>query len=165
MKIVYQTNAAGLFVGEVLADESPLEPGAWLIPGGCSEEPPPQVGDGEVARLIDGAWVVEAVPAAPTSAEPDPIPASITRRQCAAEMFARGMITGAEAVAMTATATPPAMIEAELSALSEPDQTFARIDFAAGSYARGNTLLVGLMTALGETTETIDSFFRFAALR
>lgn len=40
-KIVYQTNHLGLYVGPVEAEESPLEPGVFLIPGGCVERPPP----------------------------------------------------------------------------------------------------------------------------
>jgi hypothetical protein len=40
-KIVYQTNYHGLYVGPVVAEESPLEPGVFLVPGGCVELPPP----------------------------------------------------------------------------------------------------------------------------
>ncbi|CAG2144384.1 hypothetical protein LMG31506_02994 [Cupriavidus yeoncheonensis] len=40
-KTVYQLDVAGHFAGETLADESPLEPGVWLIPRGCIEIPPP----------------------------------------------------------------------------------------------------------------------------
>ena len=39
---VYQTNYSGLFVGESLADESPLEPGVFAIPAGCVETAPPE---------------------------------------------------------------------------------------------------------------------------
>jgi len=38
---VYQTNYSGLFVGETIADESPLEPGVFAIPAGCVEIAPP----------------------------------------------------------------------------------------------------------------------------
>ena len=41
-KKVYQTNYSGLFVGETLADESPLEPDVFLIPAGCVETAPPE---------------------------------------------------------------------------------------------------------------------------
>ena len=41
-KIVYQTNYSGLFVGETIADESPLEPDVFLIPAGCVELAPPE---------------------------------------------------------------------------------------------------------------------------
>ncbi|MDN4021508.1 phage tail protein [Acinetobacter pittii] len=39
---VYQTNYSGLFVGETVADESPLEPGVFAIPAGCVETAPPE---------------------------------------------------------------------------------------------------------------------------
>ena len=93
------------------------------------------------------------------------VPAAISRRQCAAEMFARGLITGPEAVAMTATATPPALVEAMLAALPETEQTFARIDFGAGTYARGNPLLNALMTGTGADQAEIDGFFIAGASR
>ena len=41
-KTVYQTNYSGLFVGETIADESPLEPDVFLIPAGCVELAPPE---------------------------------------------------------------------------------------------------------------------------
>lgn len=40
--IVYQTNYSGLFVGKIIADESPLEPGVYPLPAGCVETPPPE---------------------------------------------------------------------------------------------------------------------------
>ena len=61
--IVYQTNPAGIYLGPVQADESPLEPGVWLIPGGCVETPPPAIPEGQVAVWIDGAWSVVPAPA------------------------------------------------------------------------------------------------------
>lgn len=95
-----------------------------------------------------------------------PIPQTISRRQCAAEMFARGLVTGPEAIGMSTTAAPPAMVEAMLSALNEPEQTFARIDFSAANYERSNPLLVSLMLAVPGTTEAdIDDFFRAASAR
>ena len=94
-----------------------------------------------------------------------PVPASISRRQCARELFNRQMITGPEMVAMTATGTPPAMIEAVFDAMPEADQWVARADFAADTYERGNPLLVGIMTASGATPSDIDEFFRAAGAR
>lgn len=40
-KIVYQTDHFGWFTGKTVADESPLEPGVFLIPAGCFEDAPP----------------------------------------------------------------------------------------------------------------------------
>lgn len=41
-KIVYQYNQAGLFVCETTADESPREPGVFLMPGNSTETSPPE---------------------------------------------------------------------------------------------------------------------------
>ena len=117
-----------------------------------------------MARRWDGRTFVDyALP--PTPLQPDPVPPSITRRQCAAELFARDLITGPEAVAMAATAAPPALVETVFSALSEPSQTLARIDFAAASYERGNPLLTQIMTASGADEAALDAFFVAAAGR
>ena len=40
-KTVYQYNLSGLYVGTTTADESPLEPGIYLIPANCTETAPP----------------------------------------------------------------------------------------------------------------------------
>jgi hypothetical protein len=55
-KQVYQTNHVGLFVGLVLAEESPLEPGVFLIPGGCISTPPPEAPEFKAARWSGKAW-------------------------------------------------------------------------------------------------------------
>lgn len=55
-KIVYQTDHLGLFVAEVKADESPLEPGVYMIPGGCVEIPPPAIPEHKAAWWNGQAW-------------------------------------------------------------------------------------------------------------
>lgn len=67
-KIVSQLDDAGYFVGPALADANPMEPGAFLIPGGCVELEPPQVEPGKRYRNEAGAWVAEAIQ------EPQPEP-------------------------------------------------------------------------------------------
>jgi hypothetical protein len=69
MKTVSQLNASGYFTGPVIADESPLEPGVYLIPGGCVDAPAPTIPSGQRARWADG-WVFEDIPAP----EPEPVP-------------------------------------------------------------------------------------------
>jgi len=53
---VYQVNHQGLYVGPVQADESPLEPGAFLIPGGCVETAPPEAPEHKAAYWNGRAW-------------------------------------------------------------------------------------------------------------
>ena len=71
MKTVYQTDADGFFTGTAQADLSPLEPGVWLIPGGCVETAPPPLAEGQRAQWVNGAWAVIDPPQAP---EPEPEP-------------------------------------------------------------------------------------------
>lgn len=56
-KTVYQTNHLGLYVGPVEAEESPLEPGVFLIPGGCVEvSPPTDIQAFKAACWTGNAW-------------------------------------------------------------------------------------------------------------
>ncbi|QXE10790.1 MULTISPECIES: hypothetical protein [Pseudomonas] len=55
-KIVYQTNHLGILVGAVKADESPLEPGVYMIPGGCVETAPPLIPEHKAAWWNGSAW-------------------------------------------------------------------------------------------------------------
>lgn len=53
---VYQTDEAGAYLGPTVADESPLQPGVFLIPGGAVETPPPSAPEGHVPVWSDGGW-------------------------------------------------------------------------------------------------------------
>lgn len=55
-KLVYQTDHLGLFIGIVAAEESPLEPGVYLIPGGCVETPPPTAPEHQAACWNGESW-------------------------------------------------------------------------------------------------------------
>jgi hypothetical protein len=94
------------------------------------------------------------------------VPVSITRRQCALQLFAIGQITSQETLDMTKTATVPAAISAVFGAQvtsgawTAEQRTFAEIDFAATNYYRNNSLL----SLMGLTEEQIDQFFIAAAL-
>ncbi len=102
-------------------------------------------------------------PAAPPP--PDPVPPSITRRQCAIEMRERGMITAREALDMTRNGTPPAMVAGLFAQMPGDAGIIAETDFAAATYMRNNPLLGQLMQANGATEADIDDFFRAAAAR
>lgn len=67
-KTVYQTDSTGLYVGETEADESPLEPGVFHIPAGCTETAPPAAQSGKRRRLVNGVWLLEDIP----PPEPEP---------------------------------------------------------------------------------------------
>lgn len=70
-KTVYQLSDAGYLIGYAVAQESPLEPGVFLIPRGAIEEAPPSFDvTSQRVRYVAGAWTVEDivvdVPPAPT---------------------------------------------------------------------------------------------------
>jgi len=69
MKQVIQLDADGYFVGLTTADESPLEPGVFLIPAGAIDAPTPNVPEGQRAKW-NGQWVFEDIP----QPEPEPEP-------------------------------------------------------------------------------------------
>lgn len=83
--IVYQTNHAGLLVGQVVLDDSdrdPMAPDTYLLPGGCVLAPPPEAAEGMQARWCDGAWTVEPAHQADDHRSPtiDDIKAEAARR-------------------------------------------------------------------------------------
>lgn len=61
-KIVSQLGPDGYLFGPTLADESPLEPGVFLIPGGAIDRPPPdRMEPGKAYRPAEdgGDWIEE----------------------------------------------------------------------------------------------------------
>jgi len=60
--IVYQTDKDGILVDQMEADESPLEPGVYLIPAGCVLRVPPPCPSGMRVRWTGDDWTVEAIP-------------------------------------------------------------------------------------------------------
>lgn len=73
MKQVIQLDAAGYFVGITIADESPLEPGVFLLPAGTVDADAPVIPDGKKAKW-EGAWVFEDIPQPEPVVEPSPMP-------------------------------------------------------------------------------------------
>lgn len=62
-KTVYLVDTAGLLAGTVQADESPLQPGTWLLPAGAVETPPPaEFPAGRWPRWIGSGWVLATAP-------------------------------------------------------------------------------------------------------
>lgn len=60
--IVYQTDPSGRFIGTVTADEDPLQPGRYLVPGGCVAAAPPEIPDGHIAVFGGTGWSVALLP-------------------------------------------------------------------------------------------------------
>lgn len=64
-KIVSQLDSNDYFVDACYADESPLEPGVYLIPGGAVDYPPPVVPEGKRAKWNGNGFDFEKIPAPP----------------------------------------------------------------------------------------------------
>lgn len=63
----YQHDAHGFFLGVTEADESPLEPGVFLVPALCTLTPPPTViPEGQCARWSGTEWQLVPRAVAPT---------------------------------------------------------------------------------------------------
>lgn len=71
-KIVYQCNPDGWYLGEVEADEDPLEPGRYLIPAHAVETAPPARPwpDSKVPRWVGHRWMLQSPP---VNTEPSPV--------------------------------------------------------------------------------------------
>lgn len=132
--------------------------------------------DGQGPYIVPGSWrlqtrqpspeeIAAAVPEALQRLARGPVPASITRRQCALEMEARGFVTLDEAEAMTADGTPPAVVVAMLDDQPQETRQRVRLDFRAADYRRTAPVLVQIMTRLGLDDAGTDDFFRSAAAR
>jgi hypothetical protein len=71
----------GVFIGIDFAQESPLEPGVFLLPAGATFVEPPQVSDGQQAIWNGNSWEVQDIPAPepepeipePPTPEPEPL--------------------------------------------------------------------------------------------
>jgi hypothetical protein len=70
---VYQTDRNGMYLGETEADESPLEPGVWLMPAGTVSLEPPTVVEGQWPRWNGEGWELVSKPE-PDSPVPPPPP-------------------------------------------------------------------------------------------
>lgn len=72
--IAYQYDRAGLYQGETVADESPLEPGVWLLPARSTRTAPPaEIPDDRWPRWNGVAWDLVNRPRQPAPEQEDPV--------------------------------------------------------------------------------------------
>lgn len=153
MKIVYQTDAEGFFTGPVQADPSPLEPGVWLIPGGCVDVEPPALSEGQRAQWANGAWVVIDPPPEPEP-EPEPTPEELL----AAE---RAQMRCSPLQGRLALAAAGLLPQVE-TAVAAADQTTQVAWEYAVEWKRTSPMISTMAAAVGMTETQIDDLFRSA---
>jgi hypothetical protein len=81
-KEMSQLDAEGYFVCPTMGEESPLEPGVFLIPAGAVEAPAPTIPEGQRAKW-NGAWVFEDIPAPAPEVEPEPVELTYAQKRAA----------------------------------------------------------------------------------
>jgi hypothetical protein len=70
MKIYHYHPETGVLLGEGMADESPLEPGVWLIPAYATALKPPESPLGWQVINTNGRWELQLIPKPPEPPEP-----------------------------------------------------------------------------------------------
>lgn len=74
--IVYQAHpVSGDYIGEVVCDESPLEPGVYLVPAHCTEIKPPEFNPEThvckfVGKIEEGSWQALPIEESINTSEP-----------------------------------------------------------------------------------------------
>lgn len=86
MQIYHYHPVTGEFLGEGVADESPLEPGAYLVPAQATTTAPPPAMSGKV-RVWRGEWVFEDVQAGEPTQDPEYEPTPEELEHLAREAF------------------------------------------------------------------------------
>jgi hypothetical protein len=73
---IYNYDHSGVYLGPSHADESPLEPGVFLIPANATTSPPPPPAENNLTVFSGGQWGYVPVNA-PTTTTPSPEPATV----------------------------------------------------------------------------------------
>lgn len=74
MKVYNYAYEDGFYYGPSEADESPLEPGVWLIPANATTIEPPPFVEGKTIHFTGGGWAYRDIPVPVPEPEPEPAP-------------------------------------------------------------------------------------------
>lgn len=166
---VYQVRPDGVLVGYTVADESPLEPGVYHLPGYCVAEEPPSFTQGQQARWDWEAevWIIEAAEDAESPPdEPDNVDPvkEVSIRQFAQALAETGQLTWADARAWGARGeVPPPILEEieKIEDFTERNRTLMFLE-AAKSVERRHPKTLELADLMGWSSEQLDGIMAFA---
>ena len=127
-RFVIQLDADGYFLCPTEADESPLEPGVFLIPGGAVDAPHPVTPENHLAKWDGSSWIYEEIPTPEPGQVPEAEQAPVTP-----DPKMNGIEF--EGVMCSATLTDQSGLIAVLTAYNLQGEAFhpTRFDFANGS--------------------------------
>lgn len=74
MNIYYYNPDTGVYAGQGVADESPLEENVWLVPAYATPAEPPSVTETTQAVYVNNAWEVQTIPQPEPEPEPEVTP-------------------------------------------------------------------------------------------
>ena len=147
--LVYQTDADGYYIGPVEADESPLEPGVYLIPRLAVETEPPETEPGQRAYWNGSEWLLDPSDAsliAEIELAKWRATAKVSRFQARAALLGAGLLTSIE------------------TAVANSGNAFAQLAWAdAIEFRRNSPTIAALAGLVGLTDEELDDLFLAAA--
>jgi hypothetical protein len=148
MKQVVQLDKDGYFVGFTFADESPLEPGVYLIPGGAIDTSPPSIATNQKAKWENGTWVFENIPE-PEQLEPFK-PTAVTMRQARLALLQAGLLS---------------QVDTAINSITDPlEKQAAQIEWEYATVVDRNSQFVqNLAAGLELTEEQLDQLFTTAS--
>ena len=153
MQIYHYSSADGRPLGAGVADPSPLEPGAWLIPAFATATPPPEPPAGHYIVWEGSAWATMPSPPPPEPPPPPPPapPPTLTARQLRLGLLGLGVratdVDAAIAAIPDELARETALIEWEYST----------------HYERSHPLIAAIGSHLGLDAAQIDAAWTQAA--
>ncbi|ATB03626.1 hypothetical protein VP03_12340 [Sinorhizobium meliloti] len=130
------------YTGASEADESPLEPGVYLIPAYATEIAPPEFIPGHIFKWAGSEWVPEEIPPTPSLHMP-----ALTARQ-----FRLGLVNNG---------LTPAQVTATIEAMpngSAKETALIEWEYAT-TFNREHPLIATVGAALGLSDEQIDAMW------
>lgn len=153
----------GELLGSDVADESPREPGKFLIPAYATEVPPPTPVEGQLIRFVDGAWGYSPITAPETPpteepVEPEPVdPLDLPIDRLTFWLLAASVQVSKWSVRDRIAEMPEATPE-EFQAKAEAIAWFEE----ARQYRRNDPILIAMAEAEGISAEQLDALWVWA---